>query len=159
MNLESNKLVVGRFFEEFWNQRKPEVADEIFAVNCVTHQLRSGSDDIAAPRGPEAMKPHLAEWTAAFPDLQFTVEQMIAEGDRVVSYCISLGTHLGYWHGMPPTGKAIIMRMIVVHRIVDGLISEDWVLVDFLGVFQQLGLVQPTNELFAAATGARPMPG
>ena len=90
MSVDLNKSVVRRFFEEFWNLRKPEVADEIFAINCVTHQLRSGSDDVAAPRGPEVMKPHLSEWIAAFPDLQYSIEQMTAEGDRVVTYIFSI---------------------------------------------------------------------
>jgi uncharacterized protein (TIGR02246 family)/steroid delta-isomerase-like uncharacterized protein len=154
MSLDSNKSVVRRFFEELWNQRKPEVAAEILATNCVTHQLKSGSEDVAVPRPPEAMKSHVSEWIAAFPDLQYTVDQMVAEDDRVVTYCTARGTHLGPWHGIPPSGKTIAMQAMVVHRIVDGLIAEDWVLVDFLGVFQQLGIVRPTNELLAAVNHA-----
>jgi len=151
MNLEANKAVARRFFDELWNARRLPVADDIIAPDCVTHQLRSGADDSATPRAPESIKQHVAEWVAAFPDLRFTAEQMIAEGDRVVTHCTARGTHLGYWHSIPPTGKIITIQMTVIHRIADGRIAEDWVLADFLGVFQQLGIVRPTAELLAKA--------
>jgi hypothetical protein len=74
--------VITRFVEELWNERRLEVADAIFAEDCVTHQLRSGIADEAAPRGPDAMKEHVSGWIAGFPDLRMRVEQMVSEGDR-----------------------------------------------------------------------------
>jgi len=72
---------------------------------------------------------------------------MIAERDRVVSQLVMEGTHQGNWMGISPTGKRLQIRMITVHRIADGKIAEDWVLVESLGVFQQLGAIPDTAEL------------
>ena len=152
MSQQANKAVVHRFIEELWNQRKLGLADNLFAEDCVTHQLRFANEPAGAPRGPAAMKHHVADWLAAFPDIRFTTQQMLAEGDRVMTQCIARGTHLGSWLGIPATGKFISIQMFVVHRIADGLIAEDWVLVDSLGVFQQLGLVPPSEELLAQAS-------
>jgi len=149
VSVETNKTIVRRFIEELWNQRKLALADDLFAEDCVTHQLRFGNDQVGAPRGPEALKHHVADWLAAFPDIRFTIEQMLAEGDRVMTQCVAGGTQLGSWLGVPATGKFITIQMFVVHRIADARIVEDWVLVDSLGVFQQLGLVPPTQELLA----------
>ena len=151
MGLEVNKAVVRRFIEELWNRRQLEVADDIFAPDCVTHQLRSGAE-ATMPRPPEVTKQHIKDWTAAFPDLHITIERMIAEKDRVMIQCIQRGTHLGSWQGIAPTGKVISIQMVVVYRIAGGRIAEDWVLVDFLGVFQQLGVVPPTAEIFKQAS-------
>ena len=140
--------VIERFVEELWNDRRLDVADEIFAEHCVTHQLRSGPVAEPESRGPEAMKEHVAGWVVSFPDLRFRIEQMIEQGDRVVSQLVLEGTHEGPWMGIAPTGKRVQIRMIAIHRIADGKIAEDWVLVESLGFFQQLGLVAETEALF-----------
>ena len=152
MNIEANKTVVLRFIEGLWNQRILELADELFDEHCITHQLRVGNDPKGAPRGPEEMKHHVKDWLASFPDIHFTIEQMLAEGDRVMTQCYALGTHTAAWLGIPATGKAIKIQMSVVHRIARGRIVEDWVLVDSLGIFQQLGLVKESEELLAEGT-------
>lgn len=151
MSAEQSKTVARRFIEELWNGRRLEVADELFAPDCVTHQLRSGAADVSAQRTPALVKRHVAEWLAAFPDLRFTVEQMIAEADTVVTRCTMHGTHAGAWMGVAPTGRQVSVRMVVIHRIAAGRIAEDWVLVESLGLFQQLGLVPPREELLPAA--------
>ena len=147
MSKEQNKALVFRFYEELWNERKTEIADEIFAENCITHQLQSGTDVVGESRSPEAVKHHIAEWLNGFPDLRFTVEQMIAEEETVVSRSVMRGTHTGNWLGINPTGKQISIRMIVIHRIENGKIAEDWVLVESLGFFQQLGLAPSIQEM------------
>ena len=152
MNIEANKKVVLKFIEQIWNDRNLELVDELFDENCITHQLRVGNDPKGVPRGPEAMKHHVKDWLASFPDIHFTVEQMLAEGDRVMTQCYALGTHTGAWLGIRATGKVIKIQMFVVHRIAHGRIVEDWVLVDSLGVFQQLGLVKESEELLAEGT-------
>ena len=95
MTLEDNKKLVTWFIEEIWNQRHLDVADEVFAADCITHQLRSGADSLTIPRPPEALKQHISEWLAAFPDIHFSIDQLIAGGDRVVVHCQARGTHLG----------------------------------------------------------------
>src|SRR5688572_7396279 len=114
MSAELNKAIVTRFYEELWNNRNISVADEIFARDCVTHQLRSGAVSAGAPRSPEAVKQHVAEWLKGFPDLRFSIEQMIAEADRVASLSVMHGTHTGAWLGVAPTGKQVSIRMFVV---------------------------------------------
>jgi steroid delta-isomerase-like uncharacterized protein len=141
--------VMKRFVEELWNQRRLEVADAIFAEDCVTHQLRSGMPAAAAPRGPQAIKEHVRGWLASFPDLQFQIEQTLSEGDRVVMQLSMEGTHEGAWLGIPATGKKLQIRMFTLHRVVDGKIVEDWVLVESLGVFQQLEVVETTANLIS----------
>ena len=141
------KQLINRFVEELWNQRRLEVADAIFAKDCVTHQLRSGVPTDAVPRGPEAIKEHVASWVTSFPDLRFSIEQMLGEGDRVVMQLLMEGTHQGEWMGIPASGKKMQIRMITVHRVVHGKIVEDWVLVESLGFFQQLGVVPDTADL------------
>jgi predicted ester cyclase len=150
MSAEQSKAVARRFIEELWNGRRLELADELIAPDCVTHQLRSGAEDEGTPRTPEVIKQHVAGWLAAFPDLRFTVEQMIAEGDLVATRCRMRGTHTGAWLGVAPTGRDVSVRMMIVQRIAGGRIVEDWVLVESLGLFQQLGLVPPREELLPA---------
>jgi predicted ester cyclase len=150
MNEEQNKKIVARFIEEMWNQRNLQAADELFAGNCVTHQLRSGEDSAGAPRSPDSVKQEAAAWLKGFPDLLFVLEQMIAAGDRVMSYCTMRGTHSGAWMGIGPTERKVSIPIITIHRIKDGKIAEDWVLVGSLMLFQQLGLVPQTQEIFGA---------
>ena len=147
MAAAENKAIVRRFYEELWNARRTEIADELFASDCLTHQLQSGSVDAGVPRPPQAIKEHIAEWLTGFADLRFKVEEIFAEDDRVLSRCIAHGTHTGTWCGIKPTGKHIEIRMMVIHKIQGGKIAEDWVLVESLGFFQQLGLL-PSTEKF-----------
>lgn len=151
MQPESNKQIVRRFIDELWNARRLETADDLFAPHCITHQLRSGHSDTTAPRSPEQMKEHVAGWIAAFPDLRMTAEHMLAENDLVFTSTVLQGTHSGVWEGVPPTGKDVRIRFMVVHRIVDGKICEDWVLVESLGFLQHLAVAPPTAEMLAKA--------
>jgi predicted ester cyclase len=95
MSEEQNTIVVKRFVAEMWNQRKLDLADELFAPDCITHQLRTGADAQGSPRSPETVKREAASWFSAFPDLRFDLEQMLATDDQVVSRC----TMHGHAHG------------------------------------------------------------
>jgi predicted ester cyclase len=152
MSEEQNKMVVKRFIEEMWNQRKLNLADELIAPDCVTHQLRSVEDAVGMPCSPDSVKREATAWLAGFPDLEFVLEQMISAGDRVVIHCTMYGTHSGVWMGIAATGKTVRVPIITIHRIAGGKIVEDWVLVGSLSLFQQLGLVSPT-EAIVARTG------
>jgi steroid delta-isomerase-like uncharacterized protein len=145
--MDALKQLINRFVEELWNERRLEVAEAIFAEGCVTHQLRSGAPVDAVPRGPQAIKEHVAGWLASFPDLHFSIEQMLSEGDRVATQLVMEGTHQGAWMGIAASGKKMQVRMFTVHRVLQGKIVEDWVLVESLGFFQQLGVVPDTADL------------
>lgn len=137
-----------RFFEELWNERRLELATELVAHDCVTHQLRSAQGEApSTPRGPAALQEHVRGWLAAVPDLRWRIEATVAEGERVVTWAVATGTHRGPWQGVPPTGREIVIRCVVMHRVVAGRIVEDWVLAESLGFFQQLGLVPSTEAL------------
>ena len=103
----ANKAIVRQFIDEFWNERKLDLADDLFAPDCVTHQLRSDVEATGAPRTPESVKREAAAWLAGFPDLRFDVEQMIAEGDQVVTRCMMYGTHTSAWMGVAPPGNQV----------------------------------------------------
>jgi predicted ester cyclase len=150
MSADSNRSIVQRFVEEFWNARDFSIADDIFSTDCITHQLRGGDEVATASRVPDTMRKEAAEWISGFPDLKFTVVQMLADGDRVASQLQVTGTHRGEWMGISPTGRSINVPLIVIHRIEGHKIVEDWVLVGALSLFQQLGLISPTAELFAS---------
>ena len=145
--VDDPKQLINRFVEELWNERRLDVADAIFAKECVTHQLRSGLPADTVPRGPQAIKEHIAHWITSFPDLRFSIEQMLCEGNRVATQLLMEGTHQAAWLGIPATGKKMQIRMFTVHRVLQGKIVEDWVLVESLGVFQQLGVVPNTADL------------
>jgi len=143
--------IVRRFFNEVWNQRRLELLDELVAPNCVTHQLRSAAGPIpSAPRGPSASRKHISTWLKAFPDITVTIEHQTALESEVVSWVTMRGTHRGEWQGFPPTNREVTIRTVSQHRVEDGRIIEDWVIVETLGLFQQLGLVPPTSELVTA---------
>jgi steroid delta-isomerase-like uncharacterized protein len=145
--MDDPKQLIRRFVEKLWNERRLDVADVIFAKDCVTHQLRSGVPADAVARGPQAIKEHVAGWVSSFPDLRFTIEQMLGEGDLVAMQLLMEGTNQGAWMGIPASGRKLQIRMFTVYRVAQGKIVEDWVLVESLGFFQQLGVVPNTADL------------
>jgi steroid delta-isomerase-like uncharacterized protein len=144
------RAVVNRFFGELWNRRNFDIAAAVVAPGCVTHQLRSASgEQPTTSRGPAAMVAHIREWVEGFPDIHAEVEATVVEGDRVVSWVAMRGTHEGPWHGLVPTGHAVVIRNVVMHRVEAGRIAEDWVLIESFGFIQQLGLVDPLPRILA----------
>jgi steroid delta-isomerase-like uncharacterized protein len=142
---ETNKTVSRRFFEEVWNNGKLNVLDEIIAKDHVN----SGPGTIPGlPAGPEGSKQFVTAYRSAFPDVHFTVDEQIAEGDKVMTRWTGHGTHQGELAGLPATGKSTTVSGIVVDRIVNGKIAESWGIFDEFGLMQQLGAI-PTPELAA----------
>ncbi|MBI1924864.1 ester cyclase, partial [Candidatus Poribacteria bacterium] len=137
---EANKAIVRRLHEEVWNQRKLSVVDEIISPTFVRHI--PPNPDI---RGPEGLKQYAIALLTGFPDFHLTTEDMIAEGDKVVNRFTARGTHKGEFLGIPPTGKPVIATGIGIFHIVGGLIEEDWLLLDNVGLLQQLGVIPPAG--------------
>ncbi len=138
MSVEENKAIELRFFEEVVNKGNLAVIDELVAANFVDHSAPPG---IASDR--EGYKQFFAMTHSAFPDFHSTLEDMFAEGDKVVLRFTARGTHKGEWMGIAPTGKQVTRPGIAIHRITGGKIVEDWVSMDMLGALQQLGVVPP----------------
>ena len=136
---EENKAVVLRQEEEIFTRGNLDAADEIYAPGYVGHDP-SNPEDV---RGPEAAKQAAADYRRAFPDLRVTVEDLIAEGDKVVARLRFRGTHLGELEGIAPTGRWVDCTGIVVSRMEGGKIAEDWANFDDLGLMRQLGAIPP----------------
>jgi steroid delta-isomerase-like uncharacterized protein len=140
---ETNKTVSRRFFDEVFGKGKLTVLDEIIAKDHVN----SGPGSIPGlPTGPEGTKQLVTVYRNAFPDVHFTIDEQIAEGDKVVTRWSAHGTHQGELAGLPATGKSSTVTGIAVDRIVNGKIAESWGIFDEFGMMQQLGAI-PMPEL------------
>lgn len=139
MSTEQNKAISRRWYLEIFNQNRLAVADEIHTVDYSNH------DPYAPPggygRGPQATKNVVTLFRAAFPDVHFTIDQQIADGDMVATRWTATGTNTGPLNGMPPTGKRITVSGISIERFQDGKIAETRVNWDFLSMLQQLGVI------------------
>lgn len=135
---EQNKAIVRRTFEQIWNQGDFAVIDRRFASDYAGHS----NSEI---HGPEGGKQFAAGMRSAFPDFHYTVEDEIAEGDRVVQRWTARGTHQGQFQGIPPSGEQVTIRGISIYRIADGKLVEGWTHADMLGLLQQIGAL-PASE-------------
>jgi steroid delta-isomerase-like uncharacterized protein len=133
--------LVQRIFDQAVNHGDLTIVDELVAADCVTHTLSWGM-----PGSRTGLKQLIATFRTAFPDLSCTVEDEIREGDKFAAHWTMRGTHKGSFLGNPSTGRSIVVQGIIFARTADGRIVEDWILVDQLGVLQQLGLVPPTRN-------------
>ena len=139
MTTEQNKSIV-RKSAELINARDLDGAFAHFSPSFVDHAVRPGM-----PPGIEGTRLFFNMLFTAFPDSQATIQDIIAEGDKVVLRMTCEGTHQGMFMGAPPTGKRVKWSFIDINRIVDGKVVEHWAEVDTMGLMQQLGLVPPPS--------------
>jgi steroid delta-isomerase-like uncharacterized protein len=118
---EANKDILRRFYAEFWNAGNVDAVDALVADDFVDHQTVPGT-----PAGKEDFAALIRLWHTGFPDMSETVEELIAEGDRVVGRFTFRGTHTGEFMGIAPTGRQVSMTGIDIVRIRDGKIAEFW---------------------------------
>jgi predicted ester cyclase len=128
MSTEENKAVVRRGIEEVWNQKNVAIVDEIAAPDYVSH------NPAMTTHGLEQYKQLVMMYFTAFPDIHLTIEDEIAEGDKVV-------TRVTAFMGIPPTGKQAVVTGIVIDRFANGKTVEAWNNLDDLGLLQQLGVI------------------
>ena len=140
MSIEENKAKVRRVWEEVMNKGNLAVADELMPANYIFH----GPGGIDA-KGPEGFKQYVTIYRTAFPDLHCTIEDMVAEEEKVVSRFTLRGTHLGDMMGIPPTGKKAEIVGIVMSRLAGGNEIEAWGSYDTLAMYQQLGISPPSQ--------------
>lgn len=143
---DQNKGVIRRLFTELWNDGDLSVADQLFTPNYTHH-------DPATPdfgRGPESEKKRAALYRTAFPDLRLTIENIIAEGDTVMTRWSCHATHKGDLSGIAPTGKRVDLTGFTAARLSGGKLAEGWVNWDALGLMQQLGVVSTPVRAKAA---------
>ena len=135
MSTETNKALVRRLYDEVLNARRPEVIGELALADYTEHDPLPGQRDGLV--GLKDRATMLVEGLAS----TYTVEDVIAEGDRVVVRWLNAGTHSGPFLGIPPTGRSFTMAGIDIYRIENDRMAEHWHVVDQLTMLQQLGLV------------------
>jgi steroid delta-isomerase-like uncharacterized protein len=140
--LEANKAISRRLVEEAFNDGRLEVVDELIAPTFVNHDPSVTGDMV----GPEGTKQLIEGYRTAFPDLRITVEDQLAEGDRVATRWTATGTHQAELLGIAATGKQATITGLTIDRIEDGKIVESWNNWDTLGMLQQLGVVPVMTE-------------
>lgn len=137
MSIKDNIKTTERFIEEVWRQGQIGKIDELFTANYVDHSF--GPE----PAGREQLKGFVAMFRAAFPDMQYDLHQIVAEGDTVVSRDTVRATHQGNFMGIPATGKPVAVSAMHFLRFENGRIAEHWGITDVMGMMQQLGVVPP----------------
>lgn len=137
---EENKRIVRQIPEEVANEGNVALLDEIFAEDLIDHT------PLGETRGREAAKELFEQLRAAFPDLEVTVEDMIAEGDTVAARVKWHATHEGEFRGIEPTGREVEFPVMAFLRLKDGKVVERWIQPDQLGLMQQLGVVELPGE-------------
>ena len=136
MPAEENKASIRRYVEEAWNKGNVDIMDELMAAHYARHMAIS-----APPLTRDGQKQRILGFRRAFPDLRLTIEDMVAEGEKVSFRLTLRGTHQGEFMHVPPTGKQIVVGAVDVARFEDGKVVEQWGQTDMLGLLQQLGAI------------------
>src|SRR5579862_542406 len=131
---QENIAVVGRLMEEVINQGNLNAADEIVEDNFIELDPLPGQR-----QGREGLKETIVMMRSAFPDIHWVVDETIASGDKVVTRFTWTGTHQGDFIGIPATGKGVTVRGVVIDRLANGRMADSRILMDTLGLLQQLG--------------------
>lgn len=136
MSLENNKALAKKA-DMLWSTGNTQALSEVYAANCIIHQRHPQGTNVL--KGLEAWKKLIQEFRAAFPDFQDTVDDQVAEGNKVVTRFTSTGTHKGKFMGIEPTNKKLAWSGIAIDRIENGKIVETWVNWDMHGMLEQMG--------------------
>jgi steroid delta-isomerase-like uncharacterized protein len=146
MSDDTNKALVLATIDEGWNTQRLPIFDELFAAHLVDHSVPPG-----LPQTREGTKQVATLYWSAFPDLHLTIEDQIAEGDKVVTRWTARGTHTGQLMGVPPTGKPMVVTGIRIDRLLGGKIVETWAEIDQLGMLQELGAIPAPEQKASVA--------
>lgn len=137
MSTETNKATLRHWIEDGWNKHNIAVIDETYQPNVVQHDPNVPMPVTSA----EDLKAYVAGYLAAFPDVHFTTEALIAEGDNVVWRFVARGTNTGPLMNIPPSGSSADIDGTAQFRFTNGKIAEVWVLVNALGMLQSIGVI------------------
>jgi steroid delta-isomerase-like uncharacterized protein len=135
--LDANKKISSRLIEEAFNKGRYDVLDELIAPTFVQHDPSNPTDLV----GVDGLRGFVELYRTSFPDLKVTIEEQIAEGDRVVTRWTAVGTHQADLLGIAATGKQATVTGVTIDTIADGKIAESYNTWDTLGLLQQLGVV------------------
>lgn len=129
----ANKELLRRFYKEVYVDWNMETADEILSPRFTSHDWPEGG-----PKGPEAFRDYYAAIRSAIPDARYEIDDLVAEGDRVVVRWRMLGTHKGAFGDIPASDKSIVLKGIAIYRVEEGMLTERWVVSDLHGVLEQI---------------------
>jgi predicted ester cyclase len=153
MSTEDNKAIVRNLFEEVFNKGNVSAVDQLVAQNSVGHFDFPTNVPVPAEfqLSLEGLKQFVSQFRTTFPDLHYTVELQVAEGDLVVTRATARGTHKGEYRGLefkgiPPTGKQITWTFTSIDRIADGKIVESWLNEDAVSRLQQIGALPTPGQ-------------
>jgi steroid delta-isomerase-like uncharacterized protein len=141
VSTEENKATFRRYVEEVGNEGNLDLADDVFD-RYLAHQ----PDGSVLERGPQDVKRFMGEFRSAFPDFHSTVEDQLAEGDKVVTRWRMRGTHEGEFRGIAPTGNELDITGMGIFRFSDGKVVESWDNFDQLGMMRQLGAIPAPEQ-------------
>jgi len=141
MSVEENKSIIHRLAEEGWSN--PDILGEFLATDVIRHR--------PGPDGLEAYQQGMFEFIAGIPDSTFTVDDLIAEGDKVVIRWTHRGTHTKELWSIPPTNKQVTIEGVTTHRLANGKVVEVWNLWSALDFFRSIGVADPWQELIKLA--------
>ena len=122
MNEETNRAIVARLYEDLWNTGQLAVADELFTKS-------------------ERVKHYIENFRKAFPDIQHTIQEVVAEGDTVVVRWSAQGSHMGNFHAIEPTGQRVSYDGVTIAHLVDGKIVEHRTIWDAVALLEQIGVI------------------
>jgi steroid delta-isomerase-like uncharacterized protein len=142
VTFDENKALARRALDEIWTQGRLDAIGDVYGPNFVSHQ-DSHPTGPRSVKGLDALKEFVQEFHDAFADFRDTVDDQIAEGDRVVTRFTSAGTHTGELMGIAPTGRSVEWMGIEIARIQNGRIAENWVSWDMAGMLRQLSASSP----------------
>ena len=149
MPAEESKAIMRRFWD-VWEQGNVDLLDELLAPEYINHTL--AAPDL--PPGPDGVKEVVSMFRSAMPDLRVVIEDMIAEGDKVVTRYALEGTHRGELFGVLPTGKHLSIKSMTVERLSEGKIVEHWRVTDELDMMRQLGAIGVPGEQPSGSTSS-----
>ncbi|MEM4780014.1 MAG: ester cyclase [Halalkalicoccus sp.] len=140
---ENVKELVRRDPEEIWTEGNLDTIDEIFAEEFVLHDPAA----TGKPQGRDEYRAYVESYRQAFPDVEYVVEDVIAEEEIAAVRYAARGTHEGEFLGLEPTGERVSVTGMEMYRVDDGEIVEMWTSYDALGLFQELGVIPPLEKL------------
>lgn len=142
----ANKELVRRFYKDVYVDWKMERVDEVVSPGFTSHDWPEGG-----PTGPEAFRNYYSAIRSALPDARYVVDDIVAEGDRVVVRWRLFGTHEGDFRGIAPTGRPIVLKGIAIYRVRNGKLMERWVVSDLYGALEEMRDPSQTEPRQAAA--------
>jgi predicted ester cyclase len=129
----ANKELLRRFYKEVYVDWNLALADEVVSPHFISHDWPDGG-----PTGPQAFRNYYDAIRSAVPDARYEVDDLIAEGDKVVVRWRLLGTHKGEFRGIAPTGRPIELKGVAIYRVENGKLMERWVVSDLYGALKQI---------------------